>query len=101
MNKKLIKDKYKAKIKLINIYNQKYYDENVSKITDSEYDTLKKEIIFLEKKYSYLKSKDSPSLSIGYKPSKNFKKAQHRVPMLSLANAFSEDDLLNFEKKNT
>ncbi len=99
MNKKLIKDKYKAKIKLINIYNQKYYSENESKITDSEFDTLKKEIISLEKKYSFLKSKVSPSISIGYKPSKNFSKAHHRVPMLSLSNAFSEDDLLNFEKK--
>ena len=99
MNKKLIKDKYKEKIELINIYNQKYYNENISKISDSEYDALKKEILLLEKKYLYLKSKKSPSLLIGYKPSKNFKKAQHRVPMLSLANAFSEDDLLNFEKK--
>ncbi len=99
MNKKLIKDKYKEKIKLIKRFNKKYYDENISEITDSEYDKLKKEIILLENKYSYLKSKDSPSTLIGYKPSKNFKKALHRVPMLSLANAFNEDDLVNFEKK--
>ena len=67
MNKKLIKDKYKEKIELINIYNQKYYNENISKISDSEYDALKKEILLLEKKYLYLKSKKSPSLLIGYK----------------------------------
>ena len=36
---------------------------------------------------------------MGFKPSKNFKKVLHKVPMLSLANAFSEEDLLNFEKK--
>ena len=99
MNKDLIKKKYKKKIKSINYYNKKYYEDNISEITDSKYDDLKKEIISLEKKYIYLKSKDSPAITIGYKPSKNFKKALHRVPMLSLANAFSEDDLLNFEKK--
>ena len=99
MNKKLIKDKYKEKIKLIRIYNQKYYNENQPEIHDDKYDELKKEILLLEKKYSFLKSKTSPSKSVGYKPSKSFKKSRHRVPMLSLSNAFTEDDLLNFEKK--
>jgi len=99
MNKKLIKDKYKIKIKLVNRYNKKYYNASTPEILDSEYDKLKNEIISLEKKYSFLKSKESPSTTIGYKPSKNFKKALHRVPMLSLANAFNEEDLLNFEKK--
>ena len=99
MNKEVIRKNYKKKIRLINNYNQKYYNENLSIISDSDYDELKKEILALENKYSYLRSKDSPSKTIGYKPSKNFKKAPHRVPMLSLANAFSEEDLLNFEKK--
>ena len=99
MSKDLIKKKYIKKIKSLNYYNKKYYNHNISEITDSEYDNLKKDIINLEKKYIYLKSKDSPTKTTGYKPSKNFKKALHRVPMLSLANAFSEDDLLNFEKK--
>jgi len=62
-------------------------------------DFLKKEIISLEKKYSYLKSKISPQTQVGYKPSKIFKKVSHRVPMLSLSNAFTEEDLTNFEKK--
>ena len=48
MNKKLIKDKYKEKIKLIKRFNKKYYNENISEISDSEYDKLKKEIILLE-----------------------------------------------------
>ena len=99
MKKKLIKDKYKEKIKLINIYNQKYYNKNQPEVSDDKYDELKKEILLLEKKYSFLKSKTSPSKSVGYKPSKSFKKSRHRVPMLSLSNAFTEDDLLNFEKK--
>tara|TARA_B100000029_G_scaffold144280_1_gene139475 strand:- start:2943 stop:4973 length:2031 start_codon:yes stop_codon:yes gene_type:complete len=99
MKRNLIKKEYKKKIKLITYYNRRYYNDNNSEITDSEYDELKKNIINLEKKYTYLKSKDSPTIGIGYKPSKNFKKALHRIPMLSLANAFSEGDLLNFEKK--
>ena len=99
MNKNLIKKQYLAKIDLLDYYNKKYYDENTSEITDSEFDLLKKEIIELEKKYDFLKSNKSPQVQIGFKPSKNFKKVTHRVTMLSLANAFGEEDLLNFEKK--
>ena len=99
MNKNLIKKKYKKKLDLLNYYNQKYYSENKSEISDSEFDILKKELIDLEKKYTYLKSKNSPQIQVGHKPSKNFKKISHRVPMLSLANAFTEEDLINFEKK--
>ncbi len=99
MNKDLIKKKYQKKIKLYNYYNKKYYNENVSEITDSKYDDLKKEIINEENKYNFLKNKKSPSLNVGFKPSKNFKKVLHKVPMLSLANAFTLEDLLNFEKK--
>ena len=99
MKDELTQKEYKKKIKLINYYNQKYYNDNISEISDSEYDELKKDILDLEKKYKFLKSKDSPTIKVGYKPSKNFKKALHRVPMLSLANAFSKEDLLNFEKK--
>ena len=53
----------------------------------------------MKKNINFLKSKDSPSNSIGYKPSKNFKKVSHKVPMLSLSNAFTEEDLFNFEKR--
>ena len=99
MNKDLIKEEYKKKIKLLNYYNQQYYNENTSQISDSDFDFLKKEVIELEKKYSFLKSKKSPQTQVGYKPSKNFKKLPHRAPMLSLANAFSQEDLNNYEKK--
>ncbi len=99
MNKKEIQNQYKKKVKLINKYNKLYYNDSNPIVSDSEYDELKKEIISLEIKYNYLKSKNSPSEIIGHKPSKNFKKDLHRVPMLSLSNAFTEDDLKNFEKK--
>ncbi len=101
MNKDLIKKKYKEKIQLYQYYSKKYYNEDTTEVSDSSFDKLKKEIIKLEKKYIFLKSENSPQKNVGYKPSKNFKKAHHRVPMLSLANAFSEEDLVNFEKKIT
>ena len=99
MSKKEIKDIYKNKIKLISELNNFYYNNSNPKVSDQEYDNLKIEIINLEKKYDFLKSINSPSKTVGSKPSKNFKKDLHRVPMLSLANAFTEDDLINFEKK--
>ena len=99
MKEELTQKEYKKKIKLINYYNQKYYNDNISEISDSEYDDLKKDILDLEKRYKFLKSKDSPLIKVGYKPSKNFKKSLHRAPMLSLANAFSKEDLLKLKKK--
>jgi len=99
MKKNLIRKEYEKKIKLIDYYNKNYFNENISKVSDAEYDDLKKEIVFLENRYDFLKNKDSPSQTIGHKPSKNFKKVPHKVSMLSLSNAFSEEDLDNFEKK--
>ena len=99
MDKKKIYKIYKKKIKEINFYNKFYYEKSDPKIDDLKYDEIKKEILILESKYNFLNSKDSPSQIIGHKPSKNFNKDIHRVPMLSLANAFTENDLLNFEKK--
>ncbi len=99
MNKKKIQLEYNEKINLINQFNKFYYSKSNPKVSDQKYDELKREIILLEKRYSFLKSTKSPSKIVGFKPSKNFKKALHKVPMLSLANAFSKDDLLNFEKK--
>ncbi len=99
MNKKKIQEEYKKKIKLINKFNKFYYDKSKPLISDKEYDELKKNILLSEAKYKFLKSKESLLEVVGYKPSKNFKKVMHRVPMLSLTNAFDEEDLLNFEKK--
>ncbi|MDA9754756.1 NAD-dependent DNA ligase LigA [Candidatus Pelagibacter sp.] len=99
MNKKNIQKLYNSKIKKLNKLNELYFDKSKPGVTDQEYDELKKEIITLEKKYNFIKFKNSVSGNVGFKPSKNFKKIFHRVPMLSLSNAFSENDLLNFEKK--
>ena len=99
MDKKEIIKEYKKKIKLISKYNKFYYDKNSPIISDSEYDNIRKDIVSLEAKYDFLKSKNSPLAKVGFKPSKNFNKLPHKVPMLSLANAFSKEDLINYEKK--
>ncbi len=99
MGKEEIKKNYLKKIKKFRHYNQNYYDKNKSLVTDAEFDNLKIEILDLEKKYKFLKNPYSPSKSVGFKPSKNFQKVKHKVPMLSLGNAFTEQDLFNFEKR--
>jgi DNA ligase (NAD+) len=101
MKKKEIYKKYIEKINLIIKFNKFYFEKSAPIVSDKEYDELKKEITNLEQEYNFLKSNKSPSEIVGHKPSKNFKKALHRIPMLSLANAFSEEDLKNFEKKIT
>ena len=99
MIKSDIKKKYKTKIKDFNKHNKLYYDKSNPVISDAEFDKLKQEILDLEKNFPYLISKKSISSIVGYKPSKVFEKYKHKVPMLSLSNAFDEDDLKNFEKK--
>ena len=75
MDKKEIQKLYQKKIKLLDRYNQYYYDKNKPLVDDKYYDELKISILSLEKKNDFLKSKKSPSEIIGYKPSKNFKKS--------------------------
>ena len=99
MENKKIEKNYNIKIKELQRLNKLYYDQSKPAVNDDQYDKLKNEILLLEKKYKFLKNKNSPSKIVGYKPSKNFKKVLHRVPMLSLSNAFSEEDLINFEKR--
>ena len=96
---KKINQKYLEKIRLLQKYNKHYYNLNKPSVDDSEFDRLKLEVVNLEKKYKFLKHKDSPSNSVGFKPSKIFKKIKHKTTMLSLSNAFTEEDLINFEKK--
>tara|TARA_B100000029_G_scaffold426097_1_gene434821 strand:- start:2883 stop:4904 length:2022 start_codon:yes stop_codon:yes gene_type:complete len=98
-NIKSIKKKYINKIKKLTKHNELYYSKDKPLITDKEYDELKKNILELENKYTFLNHKDSPSKNVGFKPAKIFQKKKHKVPMLSLSNIFDQNDLINFEKK--
>ena len=99
MKKDDIKKIYTNKIKELNKHNNLYYEKSKPIISDAKFDELKNEIINLEKKYTFLKSKISPNIAVGFTPSKMFEKHKHKVPMLSLSNAFNSEDLHNFEKK--
>ncbi len=99
MTNEKLKSQYKLKISQINKYNKFYYENSNPVISDAEYDNLKNEILELEKKHKFLKDKNSPTKNVGFKASKSFEKFKHKVPMLSLSNAFYAEDIKNFEKK--
>ena len=110
VDKSKLEVKFKKKIKELVEHNKSYYSKNRPKVSDSEYDKLKKELIDLESKFSFLKSIGSVNKIVGATPSNDFKKIKHLSPMLSLSNAFNREDMienkkkvnkfLNFDKKN-
>ena len=77
-------------------HDQRYYQEDAPTISDSEYDSLRRENDYIESAFPALKRSDSPSRRVGAPPSRGFSKVQHRVPMLSLGNAFTESDAEDF-----
>ena len=83
------------KIEQYKKYSKKYFEDSSPIVSDHDFDLLKKEILNLEKKFDF-KDRDSPSQTMGFTPSKNFEKYPHRVKMLSLANAFDEEDFDKF-----
>ncbi len=73
-----------------------YYQDDNPALSDADYDTLRRELIALEAEFPHLIHKDSPTQSVGAKPSGRFGKVKHVVPMLSLDNAFSDEDVVDF-----
>ena len=99
MQRKEIQKKYIKKISELTKHNEAYFKHDSPIISDKDYDIIKGEILDLEKKYKYLKNKNSPSRKVGFKPSNKFKKVHHGTPMLSLANGFSKENIEDFLKK--
>ncbi len=83
----------------IDRHNQLYYVLDDPQIPDSEYDRLLRELQVLEVDYPELITSDSPTQRVGGTPLKAFNQVQHRLPMLSLDNAFSEEEFANFERR--
>ena len=77
-------------------HDKAYYQEDAPKISDAEYDGLRKRFNAIEKRFPEFVSGESPSQKIGAAPSGKFRKVRHAVPMLSLDNAFAEEDVLDF-----
>jgi DNA ligase (NAD+) len=80
-------------------HNYHYYVLDEPIISDYEYDNLLRQLISLEQKYPELITPDSPTQRVGAKPLEEFETARHLVPMLSLSNAFSDKELLDFDKR--
>ncbi|MGY9044188.1 MAG: NAD-dependent DNA ligase LigA [Rhodobacterales bacterium] len=83
--------------KILNQANSDYYIKDAPILSDSEYDDLKKRNLDIELRFPTLKLENSVSNKVGAKPSDTFKKIKHSVRMLSLANAFDEQDVKDFD----
>ncbi len=85
--------------KLIEYHNWRYYVLDSPEISDAEYDALMRELLELEEKFPQFVTPDSPTQRVGAPPLEIFPTYRHRVPMLSLQNAFSEEELIAFDKR--
>lgn len=84
---------------LLQQYNKEYHVYDNPSVPDAEYDRLMNELIALEEDHPDLISADSPSQRVGSEPLDYFRKVEHTVPMLSLGNAFNEQDLRDFDRR--
>ncbi|MFI3378649.1 NAD-dependent DNA ligase LigA [Mammaliicoccus sciuri] len=93
----------KARVKelhqLLHRYNHEYHVLDNPTVPDSEYDQLLHELISIEEKHPELKTDDSPTVRVGGPPLSQFEKINHDTPMLSLGNAFNEEDLRRFDQR--
>src|SRR5712691_3140987 len=85
----------------IEYHNYLYHVKDTPEISDSEYDRMFRELLELETAHPELASPDSPTQRVGGEPLERFSKVEHNAPMLSLANAFSEEELRAFNKRVT
>src|SRR5262245_21222486 len=77
-------------------HDKRYYQDDAPSVSDAEYDALRQRFNAIEKRFPEFVSADSPSQKVGAAPSGRFKKVRHAVPMLSLDNAFAEQDVRDF-----
>lgn len=83
----------------LNQYSYEYYVLDQPTVPDAEYDRLMQELIEIENAFPELRTPDSPTQRVGGQPLEAFQKVRHNIPMLSLANAFGEGDLRDFDRR--
>ncbi|NLT15884.1 MAG: NAD-dependent DNA ligase LigA, partial [Clostridiales bacterium] len=81
-------------------HNDLYYNQDAPEISDAAYDLLVKELRNFERQYPELADKDSPTQKVGGAPQSTFAKVEHAVPMLSLQDVFSQEEVQQFLAKN-
>lgn len=91
--------RHKKLVKEIARHDELYHGNDTPEISDAAYDKLRQELDKIEAEYPELVTADSPNKKVGAAPSKGFKKVRHSVPMLSLSNIFTEEDLGDFIQK--
>ena len=101
MNKQEAKEKMKALVDQLNKYAREYYVLDNPSIPDAEYDKRFQELLRLEEQYPELVFAHSPTQRVGGEPLEGFEKVEHEVPMLSLGNAFNEQELRDFHRRVT
>ncbi|MCF6096495.1 NAD-dependent DNA ligase LigA [Thermovorax subterraneus] len=101
MKKSEAEKRIKELRELINYHNKQYYVYDNPVISDAEYDKLMRELEELEKKFPELVTPDSPTQRVGGEPLPYFTQVVHRVPMMSLSNAFDEGELKDFHRRVT
>lgn len=84
---------------LLNQYGYEYYVLDKPSVPDAEYDRFMRELLVLEENFPQLKTLDSPSQRVGGAVLDMFEKVEHRIPLLSLSNAFNEEDLKDFDRR--
>jgi DNA ligase (NAD+) len=84
---------------LIRLHDRKYYVDHLPEITDGEYDALMAELAGLEREHPELVTSDSPTRRVGGAPTEGFRTVEHAVPMLSLDNTYSPEELLAFDAR--
>src|SRR5436853_3277867 len=77
-------------------HDESYYQKDAPTVSDAEYDALRRRYDRIEQEFPQLRTFESLSLKVGAQPARGFAKIRHAVPMLSLGNAFSPDDLADF-----
>src|ERR1700751_1743571 len=77
-------------------HDRRYYQDDAPSVSDAEYDALRQRFNAIEKRFPDLVTSESPSQKVGAAPARGFAKVRHALPMLSLDNAFAEQDVIDF-----
>ena len=100
MTKQNFKNEYLKLLKEIKKHNELYYQKHTPEISDYEYDLLVKKVEAIETEHPEWVGPDSPTKQLGEKPTKGFRLIKHKVPMLSLSNTYSKEEVADFVKRS-
>ncbi len=100
MNRELAQQQHQQLSEAIEAYNHEYYVLDQPSVTDFEYDQMMQQLLVLESDFPELQTAQSPSQRVGGVALDKFESAEHLIPMLSLSNGFSDDDITQFDRRN-